>query len=140
MYTYGERPYQLLYSLPGNINFTSQNFTFRTLDVNEILGDRILTLNLQENLGSELFRILRVPGLKDWDIQLNTFLNVAVSNINNGSKSILIAPVKNLTHPFYEIGFGIGHPLIPLELDFAWRLNYRGENNFRIGINSFIIQ
>ncbi|MCL5030782.1 MAG: DUF5686 and carboxypeptidase regulatory-like domain-containing protein [Bacteroidetes bacterium] len=140
MYTNGERPYQLLYSLPGNIDFTSRNFTFRTLDINEILGDRILTLNLQENLGSKLFRLLRVPGLKDWDIQLNTFLNAAYSTISNGSKSILVAPVKSFTHPFYEIGFGIGHPLIPLELDFAWRLNYRGENNFRIGINTFIIQ
>ena len=138
IYTNGALPYQNLYSLPGNINLTAQNFTFRTLNLNEIMGDRVVTLNLEENFGSELFRLLRVPGLKDWDIQLNTFLNIAYSDISNGSKSILIVPVKSFTHPFYEIGFGIGHALIPLELEFAWRLNYRGENNFRVGINTFI--
>ena len=91
------------------------------------------------NLGSELFRFLRIPGLKYWDIQLTAFLNIAYSDISLASKSILITPVQSFRHPFYEIGFGIGHILIPLELDFAWRLNYRGENNFRIGINTFIL-
>ena len=139
IYTDGKLPYQELYSLPGNINLTAQNFTFRTLNLNEILGDRVATLNLEENLGSELFRFLRIPGLKDWDIQLTAFLNIAYSDISFGSKSILITPVQSFRHPFYEIGFGIGQVLIPIELDFAWRLNYRGENNFRIGINTFIL-
>jgi len=139
MYTDGSLPYQLLYSIPGNINLTAQDYTFRTLNVNEILGDKIITLNLQEYMGDELFRFLRIPGLKDWDIQLEAFFNAAYARISNGSSSILVQPVATLPHMFYEVGFGIGHPLIPLELEFAWRLNYRGENNFRIGINTFIL-
>ena len=138
IYTSGRVPYQLLYALPGNINITAQNFAFNTLNLNEIIGDEIVTVNLEENLGDELFRFLGVPGLKDWNIQLKTFLNAAYSDISSGSKSILIAPVKSFTHPFYEIGFGIRHALLPFELDFAWKLNYREGNNFRIGINSFI--
>ncbi|MHB1686367.1 MAG: DUF5686 and carboxypeptidase-like regulatory domain-containing protein [Ignavibacteriaceae bacterium] len=138
MYTNGTLPYQLLYSLPGNINLTAHDFTFRTLNINEILGDRILTVKLEENFSDELFKLLRVPGLKNWDIQLKAFLNAAYSDIGNESKSILIAPVKSFTHPFYEIGFGISHALFPFELDFAWKLNYKDGNDFRVGINTFI--
>ncbi len=138
IYTDGKLPYQLLYSLPGNINITAQNFAFNTLNLNEIIGDEIVTVNLVENFGDELFRFFSVPGLKDWNIQLKTFLNAAYSDINSESKSILIAPVKSFTHPFYEIGFGISHALLPFEIDFSWKLNYRNGDNFRIGINSFI--
>ncbi len=139
MYTDGKLPYQLLYSLPGNINLTAQDYSFRTLNVNEILGNKIATLNLQEYIGDELFRFLGIPGLKDWDIQLEAFVNAAYAGISSSSSSILVQPVQTLPHLFYEAGFGIGHPLIPIELEFAWRLNYRGENNFRIGINTFIL-
>ena len=138
IYSIGKVPYQQLYSLPGNINITAQNFAFNTLNLNEILGDEIATINLQENLGNELFRFLSVPWLKDWDLQLKIYLNAAYSNVNSETKSILISPVKSFTHPFYEIGFGISHALLPVEIDFSWKLNYRDGNNFRIGINSFI--
>jgi len=38
----------------------------------------------------------------------------------------------------YEIGFSIGQVLFPIQMDFAWKLNYRGDNNFRIGIICFV--
>jgi hypothetical protein len=138
MYNTGKLPFQLLYSLPGNVDAISQNFSFRTLNVNEILGDRTLSIFLENNFGSELFRLLNVPGLKNWEVLLNSFLNIGISEVSPGSKSILLYPVKSFPHPFYEIGFGIGQVLIPFRLEFAWRLNYRGENNFRIGLNSFV--
>ena len=137
IYNIGELPYQYLYSLPGNIDLTAKQFSFRTLNLNEILGSRILTINLEHNFKDELFRMLRIPGLKDWEIQLNTFVNIAYSDIGNKTKMISPYPIKTFKHPFYEVGFGLGHVLLPFELDFAWRLNYRGENNFRIGINTF---
>ncbi len=140
MYTQNEIPYQMLYSIPGNINLTAQNNTFRTLNLNEVLGSQVVTLNIEHNFHDELFRILDIPYLKDWELQLITYLNIAYSDINYKSKIISPFPVKTLTHPFYEIGFGIGQVLFPMRLDFSWRLNYRGENNFRIGINTFIIQ
>jgi len=139
MFTNGELPYQMLFSLPGNINLTAQHFTFRTLNINEILGDRVVTVYLEHNFGDELFRMLDIPLVKDWELQLNTYINIAYSNIGDGSKSISPYPVQTLKHPFFEAGFGIGQILFPLQLDFTWRLNYRGENNFRIGINSFIL-
>ncbi len=136
IYTNGTLPYQYMYSLPGNINATARNFSFRTLNVNEVIGERVVTINIEENFGNELFKLFNIPGFKNWDVQLNAFFNAAYSTIGNSSKSILPLPVKEFTHPFYEIGFGLGHILIPIRLEFTWKLNYRGENNFRIGLNS----
>ena len=136
IYTDGSLPYQYMYSLPGNIKATARNFSFRTLNVNEVIGERIVTINIEENFGNELFKLFKIPGLKDWDVQLNVFVNAAHSVVGSVSQSILLQPVNQFKHPFYEIGFGLGHILIPIRLEFAWKLNYRGENNFRIGLNT----
>lgn len=136
IYTNGTLPYQYMYSLPGNINATTRNYSFRTLNVNEIIGERIVTINIEENFGNELFKLFNIPGFKNWDVQLNAFFNAAYSTVGASSQSILPLPVKQFTHPFYEIGFGLGYILIPIRLEFAWKLNYRGENNFRIGLNT----
>ncbi len=135
-YTNGSLPYQMLYALPGNIDLTAQDFTFRTLNVNEILGDRVVTIYIQHNFNDQLFRL--IPFIQDMDLQLSGFLNIAYSDIGKRSQLISPYPLKTFKHPFYEVGFELGQALLPLSLDFAWRLNYRGENNFRIGINTFV--
>jgi len=140
MYTNGTLPYQMLYSLPGNISSTGQDYSFRTLNLNEIVGSRVVTINIEHTFGDQLFKLLKIPSVKDWELQLTGFVNIAYSAVNNNSKIISPYLLQEIRHPFYEIGFGIGQVLFPIELDFAWRLNYRGDNNFRIGINTFIIQ
>ena len=136
-YTTGILPYQMLYALPGNIDLTAQDFTFRTLNVNEILGDRVVTIYIEHNFNDELFRLIPISFVQDMDLQLSGFLNIAYSDIGEKTKSISPYPLTTFKHPFYEVGFELGQALLPLKLDFAWRLNYRGENNFRIGINTF---
>ena len=79
-YNNGKLPFQLYYSVPGNFDLASKSFSFRTLQVNEVLSDRALTLNLEYNFRDELFKLLGIPGLKDWGIQLNTFFNALYSN------------------------------------------------------------
>jgi hypothetical protein len=140
MYTNGTLPYQMLYSLPGNINSTSQDYSFRTLNLNEILGTRVATINIEHYFGDDLFRFSKIPGIKNWELQLTGFLNIAYTDVNDKSKAISPYVLQEFKHPFYEIGFGIGQVLFPIQLDFAWKLNYKGDNNFRIGINTFIIQ
>jgi hypothetical protein len=140
MYTNGALPYQMLYSIPGNISSTGQDFSFRTLNLNEILGSRVLTLNIEHYFGDDLFRFANLTKLMKLELQITAFLNVAYSDVNDKSKSISPYPLQEFTHPFYEMGFSLGQVLFPIQMDFAWRLNYRGENNFRIGINTFIIQ
>ncbi|HEY6906759.1 MAG TPA: hypothetical protein VI230_04785, partial [Ignavibacteriaceae bacterium] len=139
IYSKGSLPYQSLYALPGNLDLLFQDLSFRTLQLNEIFGSSVVTLNLEHNFGDLIFRALRVPGLMDWDIQLNTFFNAAYTEIGQETSAILPVDVKAFKHPFYELGFGLSQVLLPLEIEFAWRLNYRGENNFRVGIISHIL-
>jgi hypothetical protein len=137
MYNVGTLPYQDMYALPGNINLLSKSFTFRTLRMNEIFGERVATLNLEYNFNDELFKLLRIPGLKDWEITLNVFFNSAVTEIGSESTALLPVKIKTFNKPFYELGFGLGQGIIPLQLEFAWKLNYRGSNNFVISLNIF---
>ena len=138
MYNNGRLPFQLLYSSPGNVDALYQNYSFRTLNINEVFGDRVLNIFLENNFDDELFRLLKIPGLKDSEIMLSAFLNIGLSEIINRSGNILVQDVKTFTHPFYETGFGLGHVLIPFRIEFAWKLNYRGSNNFRVGLNTFL--
>ena len=134
----GTLPYQWLYSIPGNINLASKRFTFRTLNVNEVIGENAVTLFLEHDFRDEIFKWLRIPGLRDWEIQLNTFFNSALSTVGNKTQNYIPFQSREFKHPFYEAGFGIGHVLFPIQIEFAWKLNYRGEDNFRISLNSFI--
>ena len=134
----GPLPYQDLYSLPGNIDYLSKRHTFRTLDINEVLGEKVLTLNLEHQFRDELFRMLNILGLKNWEITLNLFFNIAVSEVKEEQEAAYPVPIKQFSHPFYEIGFGLGQGIIPMQLEFAWKLNYRDGNNFRVSLNAFV--
>jgi hypothetical protein len=137
LYTRGSIPYQMLYSLPGNINLTALSNSFRTLNVNEVVGDRVVTGTFEFNLRDELFRMMRIPYLKDSELQLKAFLNTAVSYAS-GNYNDLGIELREFRSPFYESGFSIGHVLFPMELSFSWKLNYRYGNNFRFGIATII--
>ena len=138
MYNVGTLPYQNMYALPGNLEWLSKPFSFRTLRINEVFGERVAMLNFEYEFRDELFKLLKVPGLKDWEITLSLFFNSAVSEIGRDSEAILPTEVATFEKPFYEIGFGIGQGIIPLKLEFGWKLNYRGSNDFIIAINSFV--
>lgn len=131
----GTTPYQNLYSVPGNIDILFHSQTFRTLNINEIVGDKILTLNFTHDFRDEIFRLMNIPKLKNWEIMLSLIFNTALSDITSKTTAILTNPVKSLKHPFYEIGFGLGQGLLPFKLEFMWKLNYRDGNNFRVGLN-----
>ncbi len=138
MYNRGSLHFQSLYAIPGNIDILFQQLSFRTLNVNEIFGSRVITVNLEHDFKDLFFRALKIPGLRDWGIQLNTFFSAAYSDIGKETTTYLPVHVRTLSHPFYEAGIGISQVLIPLEVEFAWRLNYFGENNIRIGVTSVL--
>lgn len=138
IYSEGSVPYQMLQALPGNIEYLGKNYSFRTLNVNEIFGDRNLTLFIEHNFRDELFRMSGISSLQKSELQLNIFLNAAVSSISDKTKNILPAQVSTLDKPFFEAGFGIGHLLFPFQLEFAWKLNQRTKNNFRIRFNAIL--
>ncbi len=139
VYSDGPIPFQMMYSLPGNIEGSSQSFTMRTLRTGEVFGDRVVVLSIENNTNDELFRLLGLTFLSDLQLNLTLHLNAALLEISPKSKLIFPHHVTTFTEyksPFYEIGFGIGHPLFPFRLEFTWKLNYFGNNNFVFGINT----
>ncbi|MFC2084531.1 DUF5686 family protein [Bacteroidota bacterium] len=154
IYSDGPVPYQHMYALPGNIQALGKDFSFRTLNFGEVVGDRVITFSIRYNLNDELFKGLKIPVLKDLQLRSGIHFNVAWSKISSESEALNkgnyfreFAPSKkSLTNdfiefekPFYELGFYIGHILIPMQLEFTWKLNYRGDNNFVIGLNTFAL-
>ncbi|MBN1637991.1 MAG: hypothetical protein JW866_03430, partial [Ignavibacteriales bacterium] len=139
VYSNGPVPFQMLNPLTGNLNKLGREFTFRTLSLYEIFGDRVLSLNLEYNLFDEFFRFLKFPLLKDLQLYLCLHFNAAYLDISDKSKNILTVPYKTFTQPFYEIGFSIGKIvwLLPLSVEFTWKLNHRDGNNFMIGLGMF---
>ncbi|HEX2869038.1 MAG TPA: DUF5686 family protein [Ignavibacteriales bacterium] len=135
----GKVPYQWLYALPGNISSTGKNFTFRTIRVGEVFGDRLLSLNVEHNFRDELFRISGIPLLRDMELQLRTFFNAAWTGLSEPSGRILPVDSSERFGQLYEAGFSLGHVLFPLSIEFAWRLSHREKNGFVIGVNAFLL-
>lgn len=130
-------PFQMLYTLPGNLNGVSKDQSFRTLGINESFGDRALVVQINQNFGDEFFRLLNVPLLKDWNVLFSMHLNAGWIDLIDNSKTPLGIKNNIFTKPLIEAGFGIGHLLFPLKLEFTWRLTQRNENSFIISLNSF---
>ena len=139
IYSDGPVPFQMLYSLPGNIAGGSQNATMRTLNTGDFYGDRVLTFSMDHFFNDELFRFLGLNFLIDWQFNLSAHFNAALLEISPESKAIITQPYTEFKKPFAEIGFGIGQALIPLRIEFTWKLNYFGTRNFVIGINSALL-
>jgi len=135
----GAVPIQIMKALPGNIESSGKNNTFRTLGVGEVFGDKTITAFVEYNFGTELWRLLNFTLLQDLQINLTAFVNAAYLDISQSSRAILSNDFKSFKNPFYESGFSIGHPLIPLRIEFTWKLNHRGSNNFVLGINTFVL-
>ncbi|MEW6509262.1 MAG: DUF5686 family protein [Bacteroidota bacterium] len=139
VYSNDAMPYQMLYSLPGNIESSGKAFSFRTLRIGETFGNKGMVLMAQYNFNDELFRLLNIPVLKDLPINITAHFNSALLLISDKSKLILQQPFNEYKHPMYELGFGIGPRLFPLVVEFTWRLNYRTNNNFAICLNAFVL-
>ncbi|MFA6598586.1 MAG: DUF5686 family protein [Ignavibacteriaceae bacterium] len=135
-YASGALPFQNFYSLPGNISSLGKRFSFRTLGLNEIVGDRVVTFHLEHNFQDELLRILGISFLKSLNLQVSYYFNAAVSEVSTAGMKNMLYPYKAFKTPFCENGFSIGHQLFPVALEFSWKINYRGERNFVIGLNS----
>jgi len=137
--TEGGMPLQVLYSMPGNINATAQNQSFRTVRLGEYLGDRGWMLFVDQNLDNLPLRLFGISFLKKLNFRFNAFFNAGFTEINPETAALLPFAVNRLTDPFYEAGFGVSTLIIPVKVEFGWRLNHRENNAFRVGLNTIII-
>ena len=133
----GAVPYHYMYALPGNLNGMGQRFSFRTLNIGEVFGDRVLSLGLEQDFKDELFRIWDVPLLREWGMTLGLHTNIAWVVINDASKNIISVNHVTYYRPFIEAGFSVGQRNFPLLLEFTWKLNHFGGSNFVWGVNVF---
>lgn len=136
----GPVPFQMLYALPGNIQSGGKEFTFRTLRIGEVYGDRVAVVGLKHDFRDEFFRLLSIPWLKDLQLLFSTHVNLGWLDISNSSRTILIEQPNNIFRsPFIEAGFSIGQILLPIQFEFTWKVTHRGENNFVFGLNTFAL-
>ena len=133
----GAVPYQYMYALPGNLNGLGQQFTFRTLDIGEVFGDRVVTIGLEQDFKDELFRSLNFPLLREWGVTFGLHANMAWVNMTENSQAIIPVTFTTYDHPLYELGFSIGQRDFPITLEFTWKLNHLVENNFTWGVGVF---
>ncbi len=138
-YIEGTAPIQYLSVLPGNISSGGKSNTFRTLKVSEVFGDRSATYFLTYDFADEFFKILSVPYLKDLRILSSIYLNSALVDSDNKQRMYNTFSSTSFKSPFYEAGFSIGYQGFPLQLEFTWKLNYKGKNDFVFGINTFAL-
>jgi hypothetical protein len=138
-YSDGPVPYQMMYALPGNIAWGGKSNSFRTLWFGDVFGDRVAAFYIEHRFNDELFRMLKIPFVKDWRLRFNVHFNAAWLDISPKSLAILPREPVLFKKPFFELGFGIGQALFPMTFEFTWKLNHFGQNNFVFGINTFAL-
>lgn len=137
--SYGTVPVQRMSQISGNIESGGKYFTYRTLKFGEVFGDNITKINIEHYFGDELFRRFHMGFLAEFQITLNSFINIAWSSISSKSKKELTGNFYEFKTPFVEAGFGLGHLFLPIAIEFAWKLNHRGHNNFAICLNTALM-
>ncbi len=140
-YAVGEVPYQYLIPVPGGYDGVFEDRSFRTLRMNKFLGDRSIYLNLSYDMQQSLWQMLKLKFLQKAGVNFSLFANTMISEMSNPSQQIALKSVNEFKHPYYEAGFGLIHPMIPLKLELGWRLNYvdKDKGSFVIGINTPMI-
>jgi hypothetical protein len=128
----GEVPFQSLAYFNSTASALNKEFSFRTMDYQEYLGDEIYYFNFENNFKNILWS--KIPIIKKFS--LIGFFNAGKNKISN-SNLLLSSPNSFLITKdvFMEAGFGISGILDFLRVDFAWRLNNRiGGKNFKFSI------
>jgi len=133
----GPVPYQHMYALPGNLENLGMQFSFRTLDVGEVFGDKVVTVGLQYDFYDEFFRTLNIPLIRDLGLTCGFHANAAWVDVSKESASILPVNYTIYKTPFFEAGFNIGQRDFPISMEFTWKLNNFGGSNFAWGVNIF---
>ena len=133
IYFNGSVPVQALEFFNSNNGVFRSDFSFRTMNYREFLGDNLYYLSVENDFGNILSP--KIIFLKK--IRLIGFFNAGRSEISTQNLAFLPAGTNPQTDKtFIEAGFGIGGIMDLLRLDFAWRLtNRRPGSNFNFSIS-----
>ncbi len=132
----GWLPTQRIFRLPANLPHLTSPWRFHTLKIGEFSGDRYYSLLLEQDLGGQPFRWLKIPLLRNSQWGLILFGSAGWIDIGDRSRSIQVVEANPTGKPFYELGFGVDHIFTIFRIDLAWRLNhFREGRNFAIGLS-----
>jgi hypothetical protein len=148
----GTMPFTNLENHPGNDLFYYNPFAFNLMNRFEYLSDKYAGVNMEHNIGSGLFRFIKLTRKLKWR-QFYTVKTLwgSLNSANDIANSYVIAPYpeiykfKTLNGKTYmEVGTGIDNIFKVFRLDFVWRLSpsstYAGKKN-QFGIfGSFQLQ
>lgn len=133
-YLTGDVPFQELSYFNTSTGVLNAEDDFKTPAYQEFLGDKLYSINIENDFGKILWG--NIPVLKEFD--LIGFYNAGRIDISDANKQL--AAYKSFSGTdgiFQEAGFGIGSILGVFRLDFAWRLNnFRSGENFKIVLSS----
>ncbi|MBI5727777.1 MAG: carboxypeptidase-like regulatory domain-containing protein [Ignavibacteriales bacterium] len=129
-------PWQKMIAMQGGGDGFITDQSFRTFWVNEFFGDRTAELHFNYNFSDTWLRATDISFLKQAGLGLTTFFSAALLSTSNATKQFSSRVSKELLHPLYEAGFGLSYPKFPMSIEFAWRINYREGNRFKIGVNA----
>ncbi|MBC3758071.1 carboxypeptidase-like regulatory domain-containing protein [Hyunsoonleella sp. SJ7] len=134
--TFGEVPLGLLSVIPGNQTYFSIYNTFSQLDFYEFVSDTYASFHIEHNFNGRIFS--RIPLLKKLNLReiigVRGVLasisdeNIALSNVpSNPANLLLVAPSKE---PYYEYSLSVGNIFKVFRLDFNFRGNYKGAEQY----------
>ena len=128
----GEVPFQSLGYFNSTTSVLDKDFSFRTMDYQEYLGDKIYYFNFENNFKNIFWAKAPVIG----KLNLIGLFSAGKSEISPSNLQVAASKNFSLTRGvFMETGFGISGILDILRCDFVWRLNNRiPGRNFRFSV------
>jgi hypothetical protein len=128
----GEVPFQSLGYFNSTTSVLDKDYSFRTMDYQEYLGDKIYYFNFENNFKNIFWSKAPIIG----KLNLIGFFSAGKSEIS--ASNLQLAASKNFSVTkdiFMEAGFGISGILDIMRCDFAWRLNnHVPGRNFRFSV------
>jgi len=100
---------------------------FRVMKVKEFYGDRVLSVNVEHNLGEIVPGILRIPNIASFGLEFIVIANVAWTDFSANSVIDVPELYKSTTITndrwYYEFGLGVNKFLLFLRADITVRLS-----------------
>ena len=139
-YLLGDKLIQYYFHLAGAYGSFSNPILFRTIKSDEFLGDKYLTISLENNFKNTVYSLLHIPFMKKTKLDFIVYSNLGwihnqYSPFKTNSKFNLIEIKEK---PLTEIGCSVGNIFTFLRVDFTWRTNYKTGDDFNINLTSRI--
>jgi hypothetical protein len=133
-YSDGALPPQKMFDVISRSDVIEAGTAMKTALEKEFAGDRIAVVQIDYTVGSDPFRWLGIPVIKNTDLIL--FAGSAWSDISAPGIALQTIPVSTARKIYTEAGFGLGRILGYFRIDCTWRITHREHNSFYVSIET----